>query len=200
MLDILQSIFHKVARLVFLKYKTDHILLRFSALNTSVASLYPLTWLCLPLQPHLLIFIPSLPSSFPLPVPATLPISLPLNTPGSFLRQVFALTISFTSRALLLLVELLFTLSHYCLLLNSGLQVSTQMPSSSRTQVPSTILPYFIFFISLCSWNCVFICLHIYYLSLPHLECNHLGQRRSLLTSALYFFASNSAWCTVNNQ
>lgn len=111
-----------MARLVFLKYKTDHVFPSFSTLNTSVVSPYPSTWLCLPLQSYLLIFIPSLPSSFPLPVPATLSISLPLNTPGSFPPQVFTLTIS-------LLVELFFSLLHCCLLLS--LQVSTRMLSSS---------------------------------------------------------------------
>lgn len=94
MCDLLQSILHKAARLTFLKYKIDHILTNFPALNPPVVSHHSLTCLCFPPQPHLL---PSLPSYS---TPATLPIFLPLNTPDSFLLPVLCTYCFFASRAL----------------------------------------------------------------------------------------------------
>lgn len=92
--DLLQFILHKAARLTFLKYKIDHILPSFPALNPPIAYHHSLTWLCLPLQSHLL---PNPPSYS---APAILPIFLPFNTPGSFLPQVLCTYCFFASRAL----------------------------------------------------------------------------------------------------
>lgn len=117
---------------VFLKYKVDHILPSFPALNSSVASHYSLMWLCLLLQ-SLLIFLLGLP--------------LILFQPHC---PFFARLIS-TAGPL-----------HYCFFASSlsldcytslSLQISILMSPRSHITPPSITcqLPYFIFFVSLCS-------------------------------------------------
>ena len=146
MSDLLQSILHKAARLFFLKYKLDPITSQLPCFKSSNSflSLWPDS-----ASLFRLIF-----QAFPLLEPHWPPFCSQIHQ-AHFDPRSFALTVS-------LLAELFPRLSHYCLLLS--LQISTQMSPRSHIppQVPSTILPYFVFFIALSSWNyiiCLFKCL-----------------------------------------